>query len=65
MARGGYTAEDFMNRSLLLMLLGLLAIGGFFLYMAISKTEKFGVPVKPSPYQDKRYVTPAGNTIVY
>lgn len=31
----------------------------------ILKMERFDVPVKPSHYQDQRYVTPAGNTIVY
>ena len=44
----------------------LLVLGAvlFFVIYFIARKERF-VPVKPSKYQDKRYVTPAGNTIVY
>lgn len=46
---------------LLLLVLG----AGLFLVIYFIAKEKFNVPVKPSAYQDKRYTTPAGNTIVY
>ena len=44
----------------------LLVLGAvlFFVIYFVSRKEKF-VPTKPSQYQDRRYVTPAGNTIVY
>lgn len=48
-----------------LILVGLLLAVVFIPIYFLVKKEKFGVPVKPSMYQDRRYVTPAGNTIVY
>ena len=62
MARGG----DFSSGAgIPLTFLALFLVGVTALIYFVTKKEKFEVPVKPSQYQDKRYVTPAGNTIVY
>lgn len=59
MARGG------SNEGMIGGMMGLVIaiVIGAVIYIMVTK-EKF-VPTKPSQYQDKRYVTPAGNTIVY
>ena len=59
MARGG------SNEGMIGGMMGLViaAVIGAVIYLMVTK-EKF-VPVKPSKYQDQRYITPAGNTIVY
>ena len=62
MARGGFNGSVAVGGGFIVMIL---AIMGVFIYFLATKNEKFEVPVKPSPYQDKRFVTPAGNTIVY
>ena len=62
MARKGGSNQVFVGG-----LLGfvVLAIMGVFIYFLAVGKEGFGVPVKPSRYQDQRYITPAGNTVVY
>jgi len=62
MARGGFNGSVAVGGGFIVMIL---VIMGVFIYFLATKNEKFTAPVKPSTYQDKRYVTPAGNTIVY
>ena len=61
MARGG-SNQVFVGGLLGFVILAIMAV--FIYFLAIGK-EKFGVPVRPSQYQDQRFVTPAGNTVVY
>ena len=61
MARGG-SNQAFVGGLLGFVVLAIMAV--FIYFLAVGK-EKFNVPTKPSMYQDKRLVTPAGNTIVY
>ena len=62
MARKGGSNQAFVGGLLGFVVLAIMAV---FIYFLVIGKEKFNVPVKPSQYQDQRFRTPAGNTIVY